>query len=278
MRRYSLQQSRETYQHMDVDLKTKLYMNIDALAPEYGLTELTYKSFVRKSGFRSDVSAADAVEGIGSLLEAATGVRLDFGGGTGREEWSQGIKSWVSKSDDAAAAAARRVNGAAAGGAAADENEEEEDADVAAANWQVRNFWLAWDALDTDTALLRKSLPLAMALHRAIISQGTYIIEKQAIKTLRSYRLAVINEGPDMAAFRHPSTLMRLAHWLVDSIRELLGARPPAERKKLPLVLACVNEDNDSFLVVGVIGGLEYGDVKKKYCPPSSSLLGLADQ
>lgn len=258
---YSLQQSRETYQHMDVDLKSRLYNNIDALAPEYGLNDLSYESFVRKSGFRSDISAADTVEGIGALLEAATGVRLDFGTGAGREEWTQGIKSWVSKNGEQH----RLMNGKslADGGAAVEDEAGQQDEGPLGGGWQTRNFWLAWDALDPDTSLLRRSLPLAMAVHRAIIGQGTYVIEKQAIKTLRTYRVAVINEGPDLAAFRHPSTLMRLAHWLVDAVRELLSARPAAERKKLPLVLACVNEDNDSFLVVGVVGGLEYGDVKK---------------
>lgn len=112
-----------------------------------------------------------------------------------------------------------------------------------------------------------------MALHRAVMDQGGYILEKQAIKSLRTYRLAVIKEGPDLAVFRHPSTLLRLALWLVDAVRDLVGhgngpqaaaAAAGKRPKSLPFVLASLNEANDAFLVVGVVGAVEYGDVKKK--------------
>lgn len=110
-----------------------------------------------------------------------------------------------------------------------------------------------------------------MALHRAVMDQGGYILEKQAIKSLRTYRLAVMKEGPDLAVFRHPATLLRLALWLVDAIRDLVGqsyAAAPAAGKarprSLPFVLASLNETSDAFLVVGVVGAIEHGDVKKK--------------
>lgn len=111
-----------------------------------------------------------------------------------------------------------------------------------------------------------------MALHRAVMDQGGYILEKQAIKSLRTYRLAIIKEGPDLAVFRHPSTLLRLALWLVDAVRDLVsqgavaaGAGAAGKKpKSLPFVLASLNEEKDTFLVVGIIGAVEYGDVKKK--------------
>lgn len=108
-----------------------------------------------------------------------------------------------------------------------------------------------------------------MALHRAIIGQGTYILDQQQIKPLRSYRLAYLTEGADIAVFQHPATLLRLANWLVDTIRDIVGqGGAPTEAKRkvksLPFVLACLNEKNDAYLVVGVVGALEFGDVKKK--------------
>jgi cell division control protein 45 len=105
-----------------------------------------------------------------------------------------------------------------------------------------------------------------MALHRAIISQGTYILDQRQIKPLRSYRLAYLTEGADLAVFRHPSTLLRLAVWLVDTIRDIVlgGGTTQKKAKTLPFVLACLNESNDAYLVVGVVGAVEYGDVKKK--------------
>lgn len=110
-----------------------------------------------------------------------------------------------------------------------------------------------------------------MALHRSVTGQGTYILDKAAIQTFRTYRLAVIKEGPYLDIFRHPATLLRLANWLVDAVRDLLGqgeASGVSGRKKtksLPFVLACLDQETDSFLVVGVIGAVEFGDVKKKY-------------
>lgn len=125
---------------MDSDLKFRLFANMDALAPEYGLTDLTYPSFIRKSGYRSDISASDAVEGLSAILEAATGVRLDFGNSTGdqpigAEEWTEGLKRWVEKGEG-------RERGEA--------KKQEVGIEERMRNWATRNFWLAWDALGQE--------------------------------------------------------------------------------------------------------------------------------
>ncbi|SCZ87820.1 BZ3500_MvSof-1268-A1-R1_Chr2-3g05288 [Microbotryum saponariae] len=285
-----LSESSETYQHMATDLKASLFGKIENLAPEYGLHDLIVPSFVRKSGYRTDISAADAVEALGALLEVATGVRLNFGNAVGgrrgivlggheaarenggREEWSEGLKSWVGKGE-AHGQVVRRMGAGdkenrRPDGAATEEEEEESEMDKKARmekDWALRNFWLAWDALAVDTTLLRSALPLSMALHRAVMDQGGYILEKQSIQSLRAFRFAVIKEGPDLAVFRHPSTLLRLAVWLVDAVRDLVASKTATGKrpKPLPFVLASLNEASDAFLVVGIVGAPEYGDVKK---------------
>lgn len=111
-----------------------------------------------------------------------------------------------------------------------------------------------------------------MALHRSLSAQGSFILDKPAsIKTLRTFRLCLLRDGPELAVFRHPATLVRLANWLVDAVRDLVqtagGAAAVAggrRGKALPFVLAVLNEAADAFLVVGVIGAPEFGDVKKK--------------
>jgi cell division control protein 45 len=105
-----------------------------------------------------------------------------------------------------------------------------------------------------------------MALHRAIIRQGISILDKQAIKTLRSFRFCIIKEGPDLPVFAHPSTLSRLGTWLVDAVRDLLegSAAGKGRVKALPFILAALDEKRDAFLVVGITGAAEYGDVRKK--------------
>lgn len=96
------------------------------------------------------------------------------------------------------------------------------------------------------------------------------MLDKQAIKTLRSFRLGVIKDGPDLHVFSHPATLTRLGVWLVDAVRDLIGPNskaPDAAKKKVksfPFVIASLDEARDCYLVVGVNGATQYGDVRKK--------------
>lgn len=115
--------------------------------------------------------------------------------------------------------------------------------------------------------LLRKSLPLAMTLHRSIIRQGSSLLEKNTIRPLRTFRFCALKEGPDLRLFAHPSTLSRLALWLVDATRDRWAekdARSGKGGRSLPFVVACLNEDKGTYLVVGVTGAPEFGDVRKK--------------
>lgn len=106
-----------------------------------------------------------------------------------------------------------------------------------------------------------------MALHRAIIRQGISILDKQTIKTLRTFRFCIIKEGPDLPVFAHPATLSRLGVWLVDAVRDLLeqsNQNAKNRMKPLPFILASLDEKRDAFIVVGITGAAEYGDVRKK--------------
>jgi cell division control protein 45 len=112
-----------------------------------------------------------------------------------------------------------------------------------------------------------------MSLQRAIIRQGSSLIDKSKIVSLRWFRLAAITEGPDLALFVNPSTLSRLALWLVDALRDRLAAIMHANgsgggekrrSKSLPLVVACLDERAGTYVVVGVTGAPEFGDVRKK--------------
>lgn len=66
---------------------------------------------------------------------------------------------------------------------------------------------------------MQRGLGLCMKLQRAIVQQGTAMIEKKSVKTLRTFRLAIIKDGPDITLFTHPLTLSKLALFLVDAYR-----------------------------------------------------------
>lgn len=160
---------------MDMDLKRNLRSKVDTVAPEYGLFDLSYPSFVRAYGYQSVLSSSDVVECVSALLEVANGVRLDFGNEIGGAVWA-GSKDWSSgigradgelgndgEDEDGGPARnghpgsdkenhANGQNGQAANGLRA-----EEAAAVAAAKakkreeaWWVRNFWMAYDALGQE--------------------------------------------------------------------------------------------------------------------------------
>ena len=76
----------------------------------------------------------------------------------------------------------------------------------------------------------------------------------------------MLKEGPDLPVFAHPGNLVRLAVWLVEATRDKVDMIDieRSRKKVLPLVLACLNEKNGTYMVVGVIAAPEMGDVRKK--------------
>ncbi|KAH7929792.1 CDC45-like protein [Leucogyrophana mollusca] len=274
---FSIPQTQQPYTHMDLDLKHQLRSKLDAIAPEYGLVELTYPSFARCFGYRAaPLSAADAVEAVSALLDVAGGIRMEveiegarhggewFGAGRVWEGGKRGEEERAKERsvEDGSIDVKRRIERDGDDGAVIDGEEKMET------QWWVKNFWAAYDAL-TDIVPLQEALSLSMSLHRAIIRQGTSIIDKQDIRTMRSHRVVVLTQGPDLSLFAHPGILSRLALWLVDALRDrlpgtaLTKAGGGRTKKSLPFVVACLNEKTGSYIVVGVMGALDFDDVRK---------------
>lgn len=153
---FSIPQTQQSYSHMDTDLKGQLRTKLESIAPEYGMVELSYPSFLRCYGYRSrPLSAADAVEAISALLDVAGGVRMEvevegarnggewFGGGkvwevADKERWRDDEQENVPPGDGAVAAL----------GDFGKKTTDEGDEQKSTVPWWVRNFWSAFDALD----------------------------------------------------------------------------------------------------------------------------------
>lgn len=154
--RFSLQQCQQAYAHMDMDLKRHLPAKLDSIAPEYGLVELSYPSFTRAFGFSlSSLSAADAVEGISALLEAARGVKLEVEkeGGKNGGEWFGGTRTWSvgHREENKENIDPRRQNDSGNDDGKAGEGDGEGDGEKRAKgeqDWHIANFWIGYDALD----------------------------------------------------------------------------------------------------------------------------------
>ena len=161
LHRFSLQQCHQTFQHMDIDLRRQLRRQMDTIAPEYGLVDLTYPSFVRSFGFRSQpLCAADVVEGVSALIQAAGGVRLEveYPGDQGGGEWFGGGHVWnlerKPKPENQGAATdlweAQRF-----GNRAIDESTGADETTPLADKWWIRNFWVALDALGAEYVFVK---------------------------------------------------------------------------------------------------------------------------
>jgi cell division control protein 45 len=129
---------------MDMDLKRQLRDKLDAIAPEYGMIELTYPSFVRCHGYHMQpLSAADAVDALNALLDAATGVKIEIEADGARNggEWFGGGRVWRA----AGRWGVPETNEKARGQEEEQAGEREQEG---RGSWLVRNFWNAFDALE----------------------------------------------------------------------------------------------------------------------------------
>lgn len=136
---------------MDMDLKKALVQKLDDVAPEYGLVELSYPSFMRCYGYHSQpLSAADAVESISALVDFAGGARLEveMEGHRHGGEWFGGGKIWdptgyerdPTTSSKPKTASNNADNAQRNGG----DDAEEDSSDL---QWWKKNFWFAYDSL-----------------------------------------------------------------------------------------------------------------------------------
>ncbi|KAL8818045.1 MAG: hypothetical protein Q9191_008024 [Dirinaria sp. TL-2023a] len=230
----SLSQCKQSYTHMDMDLKKGLRQRLLMYAPMYGLDGLVPPAasgrggregwgFVRSWGWKATLSAVDVGVIAGAILEIG--------------------KAGPSAIDDA------RNRG---------ERPElvDEDGSLEGAEW-VSRFWEAYDALG-DVEVLKHALPMAQHLHRAILRTGTSLLEKKQIRHLRAFRMAVVKEGPDVQLFTHPSALTKLALWVGEAIAEQekeQKGKIGKGGKGTPLVLAGLNEGRGVYVVVGTGGG-----------------------
>ena len=239
----SLTQCKQSYTHMDMELKRGLRERLLKFAPVYGLDGLVPPpprngdlkdgwGFVRCWGWKACLSAVDAGVILGAILEVGDAKSLN--------QSSFDPSNFVDARNHA-----EMVNG----------QDDEADADAKEKDAQehiTARFWTAYDAL-ASIDLLVSHIPTAQHLHRAILRTGTSLIEKKQIRHLRSFRMAVVKEGPDVQLFTHPGALTKLALWVAEAIVELNGIK--GQKKGGELVMAGLDESRGLYVVVGLAGG-----------------------
>ncbi|KAJ4978884.1 hypothetical protein NE237_009664 [Protea cynaroides] len=197
---FALIDCQQKFQYMNLEVKRKMKDEFERFLPEYGLTEIYYRSFLRLHGYSSKVSAADVVYGVTALLE-----------------------SFI-------------------------------EADGSCASGQ---FGVAYDALSLNNLdKLRKGMQNAIKIQRAVLRQGSMAITKNgSIRSGRKFRWVKLEDPADTKLLGYPQALTKFCYFLMDALREK-GA------KMKPLICACLSQEPNKVLIVGVCGKPRLGAVQ----------------
>lgn len=225
----SLAQCRQSYTHMDMEVKKDLRSKLLKYTPMYGLDGLVPPvstaagkegwGFVRSWGWKACLSATDVGVILGAILDVGT---------------------------------APTVVASTSNFEASQRTQPAED-DLAAPDYLPR-FWHAYDALAKPETLVA-SIPLAQHLAKAILRSGTSLLEKKQIRHLRAFRMGVVKDGPDVTLFTNPGALVKLALWVGEAVAVQEREKNKRGKGGTPLVLAAIDERRGVYVIVGTGGG-----------------------
>ncbi|KAK4569457.1 DNA replication initiation factor cdc45 [Recurvomyces mirabilis] len=277
----SLAEAGKGYLHLDVEVKRSLRSKVLKFAEQYNLEGLVPANdssgvgwegrrgwgFVRSWGWRGTLSAVDVAIVVGAILEVGTSA--DASGQTlhlGHRDHGAPDQSYNRR----AAHLPSPPHSSDSGMADSDTIDSRNPSGHDIPDWTTRRFFAAYDALSPTTttssnvhhtpqglpALLHQ-IPLAQSLARAILRTGSALIAKKQIRHLRSFRLGVVKEGPDVSTFTHPGALVKLGAWVSEAVAVLEAEKgvkaKPAEQA---LVLGALDEGRGVYVVVGLGGGV----------------------
>ncbi|KAJ2648680.1 DNA replication initiation factor cdc45 [Coemansia sp. RSA 1250] len=95
-------------------------------------------------------------------------------------------------------------------------------------------FFAAYDAL-SQYSMLRAGIQGAQHLQQLVVGQGLQMLERQAVKTLRTFRLAILGDLENqLHIFGSPFALRQLALFLMQTLRE----RSKSAHARLPFIIA----------------------------------------
>lgn len=254
----SLSEAGKGYMHMDMEIKQSLRKRILKFAPQYNLDGLVPGEdgrrglegwgFVRSWGWKSTLSAVDVASVVSAILEVGADPRLP---------------ETTSPYNPNSYQAARTYNSRVRALPTPPHSEDDSDhSGVVDPDWTTHRFFAAYDALDpvstsqhAGLSLLLDHIGTAQHLARAILRTGSALISKKQIRHLRSFRMCVVKEGPDVALFTHPGALVKLAAWVGEAVAVLEAEKGRRRNSDEALVLGCLDEDRGVYVVVGLGSG-----------------------
>ena len=269
----SLQEAGKGYVHMDMEIKRSLrarilkfaeVYNLEGLVPgDDGRTGQQGWGFVRSWGWKATLSAVDVAMVVGAILEVGT----EAAGGLWDGKYSgTGGHSTYNTRISAMPTPPHSEDGSQVDPTLHHASE--------APDWTTSRFFAAYDALaptassnTSGVSVIQANISVAQHLHRAILRTGSALIAKKQIRHLRSFKMGVVKEGPDVPLFCHPGALTKLAGWVSEAVAVLEAEKGRRKRSSADeaLVLGSLDEGRGVYVVVGLgSGGGGKGRVKSK--------------
>ncbi|KAJ9610737.1 DNA replication initiation factor cdc45 [Cladophialophora chaetospira] len=243
----SLTQCKQTYTHMDMDLKKTLRDRLLKYAGVYGLDDLvpsgtgraSYEQegwgFIRSWGWKAQLSAVDVSVILGAILDVGPQTTSSMTSIASQANYAQSQSTQATQKDDVP------------------------DRSTAL----LPRFFAAYDALTpTSPSKLLEAISAAQLLLRSILRTGSSLLQKHQIRHLRAFRMGVVKEGPDLPLFANsPGALVKLALWVGEAIAVQEREKGSAENGlPTPLVLAALDEQRGTYVVLGTGGGIGGGE------------------
>lgn len=120
-----------------------------------------------------------------------------------------------------------------------------------------KQFGVAYDALSlSNLDKLKAGMQHAIKIQRAILRQGSAAITKSgSIRSGRKFRWVKLEDSVDTKLLGYPQALTKFCYFLMDALKEK-GARMK------PLLCACLSQEPNKVLIVGVCGKPRLGAVQ----------------
>lgn len=120
-----------------------------------------------------------------------------------------------------------------------------------------KQFGVAYDALSlSNLDTLKAGMHNAIKVQRSILRQGSTAITKSGcIRSGRKFRWVKLEDSVDTKLLGYPQALTKFCYFLMDALREK-GARMK------PLLCACLSQEPNKVLIVGVCGKPRLGAVQ----------------
>ena len=230
-----LEEAKQKYSFMKNEYKSLFKEKIVEISKKFDLKELLFNSFIYQFDQRTQFSASDFVHCISAVLQYPFSLN-------NIQESGYDFETFINQEN-------------------VDDNIDDvekqriiEENNKALKAHKYDHFWASYDILSLKrTNLIKVSIDLAIQFQKALVSNGTAIIDKKSITPSKHFRYSIINTDntEEIKYFQHPLSLEKLALFVMDTYHNSTICKNKINK---PYILALQNSVSKTYLVAGVLG------------------------